>query len=51
MTNKPAVIVTGGAGYIGSHAVLTFREAAYPVVFWTICRPGGGTPCPMTSRS
>ncbi len=32
MTNKPAVIVTGGAGYIGSHAVLAFREAAYPVV-------------------
>ncbi len=32
MTIKPAVIVTGGAGYIGSHAVLAFREAAYPVV-------------------
>ena len=32
MANKPAVIVTGGAGYIGSHAVLAFREAAYPVV-------------------
>ena len=32
MTKKPAVIVTAGAGYIGSHAVLAFREAAYPVV-------------------
>ena len=32
MTNRPAVIATGGAGYIGSHAVLAFREAAYPVV-------------------
>ncbi len=32
MTSKPAVLVTGGAGYIGSHAVLAFREAAYPVV-------------------
>ncbi len=32
MTNKPAVVVTGGAGYIGSDAVLAFREAAYPVV-------------------
>ncbi len=32
MTNKPAVIVTGGTGYIGSHAVLAFREAGYPVV-------------------
>ncbi len=32
MTNRPAVVVTGGAGYIGSHAVLAFREAAYPVV-------------------
>ena len=26
------VLVTGGAGYIGSHAVLAFREAGYPVV-------------------
>ncbi len=32
MTNRPAVVVTGGAGYIGSHAALAFREAAYPVV-------------------
>ena len=32
MANKPAIIVTGGAGYIGSQAVLAFREAAYPVV-------------------
>ena len=32
MTNRPAVIVTGGAGYIGSHAALAFREAAYRVV-------------------
>ena len=32
MTNRPAVVVTGGAGYIGSHTVLAFREAAYPVV-------------------
>ena len=25
-------LVTGGAGYIGSHVVLAFREAGYPVV-------------------
>ena len=32
MTEKPAVLVTGGAGYIGSHAVLALRDAGYPVV-------------------
>ncbi|RMD61786.1 MAG: UDP-glucose 4-epimerase GalE [Alphaproteobacteria bacterium] len=26
------VLITGGAGYIGSHAVLAFLEAGYPVV-------------------
>jgi len=29
---RPAVLVTGGAGYIGSHAVLALRDAGYPVV-------------------
>lgn len=31
MTN-PTILVTGGAGYIGSHAVLALREAGYEVV-------------------
>lgn len=31
MTEKPAVLVTGGAGYIGSHAVLALRDAGYRV--------------------
>jgi len=26
------VLITGGAGYIGSHTVLAFRDAGYPVV-------------------
>jgi UDP-glucose 4-epimerase len=26
------VLITGGAGYIGSHAILAFREAGYEVV-------------------
>ena len=26
------MLITGGAGYIGSHVVLAFREAGYPVV-------------------
>ncbi len=29
---KPAVLVTGGAGYIGSHAVLALLDAGHPVV-------------------
>jgi UDP-glucose 4-epimerase len=32
MTDKPTVLVTGGAGYIGSHAVLALRDAEWPVV-------------------
>jgi len=31
MTQKPVVLVTGGAGYIGSHAVLALRDAGWPV--------------------
>lgn len=29
---KPTVLVTGGAGYIGSHAVLALRDAGWPVI-------------------
>ncbi|WP_299322021.1 UDP-glucose 4-epimerase GalE [Parasphingopyxis sp.] len=29
---KPAVLVTGGAGYIGSHAALALLDAGWPVV-------------------
>ena len=29
--SKPAVLVTGGAGYIGSHAVLALKDAGWPV--------------------
>jgi UDP-glucose 4-epimerase len=33
MNNKPfTVLVTGGAGYIGSHAVLALADAGWPVV-------------------
>ncbi|MGF7153800.1 UDP-glucose 4-epimerase GalE [Novosphingobium gossypii] len=32
MASKPAVLVTGGAGYIGSHAVLALKDAEWPVV-------------------
>ena len=32
MTDKITVLVTGGGGYIGSHAVLALRDAGWPVV-------------------
>lgn len=32
MLEKPTVLVTGGAGYIGSHAVLALLDASWPVV-------------------
>jgi UDP-glucose 4-epimerase len=31
MSDKPSVLVTGGAGYIGSHAVLALQDAGWPV--------------------
>jgi len=31
MTSKVPVLVTGGAGYIGSHAVLALQDAGWPV--------------------
>src|SRR5579859_2565566 len=31
MMNKPPVLITGGAGYIGSHAVLALKDAGWPV--------------------
>jgi UDP-glucose 4-epimerase len=32
MIEKPTVLVTGGAGYIGSHAALALLDAGWPVV-------------------
>ncbi|MGP1282305.1 MAG: UDP-glucose 4-epimerase GalE [Parasphingopyxis sp.] len=32
MSEKPAILVTGGAGYIGSHAALALLDAGWPVV-------------------
>lgn len=32
MTNGKTVLVTGGAGYIGSHCVVTLQESGYTVV-------------------
>ena len=32
MATRRPVLITGGAGYVGSHAALAFLEAGYPVV-------------------
>ena len=32
MASRRPVLITGGAGYVGSHAALAFLEAGYPVV-------------------
>ncbi len=32
MTQRQTILVTGGAGYIGSHAVLALQEAGYEVI-------------------
>jgi UDP-glucose 4-epimerase len=32
MLGKPSILVTGGAGYIGSHAVFALKQAGYDVV-------------------
>jgi UDP-glucose 4-epimerase len=29
---KPTILVTGGAGYIGSHAVFALQNSGYPVI-------------------
>lgn len=31
-SSQPTVLVTGGAGYIGSHAVLALQKAGYSVI-------------------
>jgi len=32
LSAKPTILVIGGAGYIGSHAVLTLKHVGYDVV-------------------
>ena len=34
MSSKPAILVVGGAGYIGSHTTLALAEAGYEVVIY-----------------
>ena len=38
MTTKTTVLVTGGAGYIGSHTVIELCKAGYtPIIFDNLC--------------
>ena len=32
LVNQKKILVTGGAGYIGSHAVLALKNAGYDVI-------------------
>ena len=49
MTKLP-VLVTGGAGYIGSHAVLALTDAGWPVAVIDNLSPASAGPCPMACR-
>ena len=40
MTSKSPLLVTGGAGYVGSHTVLAFREAGFQAGGSRICPSG-----------
>ena len=40
LTDKPKILVTGGAGYIGSHAVMALEAAGYPVLILDILEYG-----------
>ena len=43
MTSKGCVLVTGGAGYIGSHSVVELITAGYtPVVVDNLCNSSMG---------
>ncbi len=44
------VLITGGAGYIGSHAVLAFREAGYQVVVVDLLTTGRRDAVPADVR-
>jgi UDP-glucose 4-epimerase len=44
------ILVTGGAGYIGSHTVLELVASGEKVVVLDICRPAFAPPCPTASR-
>ncbi|NIA69670.1 UDP-glucose 4-epimerase GalE [Pelagibius litoralis] len=45
-----AILVTGGAGYIGSHVVLTLLEAGYPVVVLDDLSTGRRAAVPKAAR-
>jgi UDP-glucose 4-epimerase len=43
------ILITGGAGYIGSHMVAALGEKAYEVLVYDNFLPVAGTPCSTAS--